>query len=393
MPRSLLFLLFPLVMLTVVGGGHWYLWSRLVRDAELPLFWHRALTAAFIALALLVPTTMFAARSAPRLAEPIAWAGFIWFGTGFFLIVAVLSLDLIRGLGTTLAPLLGAEVTPERRRLFGRVLAGVAGSVGLVEAGIALATVRAGPVVRRVEVWLERLPKAFDGFTIGQINDVHLGATLGPEFMEGVVSALESFKPDLVAIVGDLVDGSVAELSPAAAPLARLKPAHGTFFVTGNHEYYSGVSDWLAHLPTLGIRPLRNEHLAIEKDGASFVLAGTDDLQGSRFGEGHGHDLERALAGRDGSKAVVLLSHQPKSFPEAAAQGVDLQLSGHTHGGQFFPWGVFVKLQQGFLAGLDRIGAAQLYTSPGTGYWGPPMRLGTRSEVTQLVLRSGAKPA
>jgi predicted MPP superfamily phosphohydrolase len=199
------------------------------------------------------------------------------------------------------------------------------------------------------------------------------------------VNALE---PDVVAITGDLVDGSVRELAGAIAPLAGLRAKHGVFFVTGNHEYYSGATEWIAYLRTLGVRVLRNERVALEVGGATAIdVAGVDDASARRSGvPGHRMDVEGALAGRDPERVLVLLAHQPKAIVKAAAHGVDLQLSGHTHGGQIWPWGCLVKLDQPYVSGLHRHESTQVYVSAGTGYWGPPMRLMAPAEITRLEL-------
>jgi hypothetical protein len=196
---------------------------------------------------------------------------------------------------------------------------------------------------------------------------------------------VNALTPDVVAITGDLVDGSVEALREHVAPLAKLKAAHGVFFVTGNHEYYSGVDEWLDELRRLGIRVLRNESVTLSRGAAAVELAGIDDHASGRF-PGHGPDLRRALKDRDPRRPVVLLAHQPVAVHEAAAFDVDLQLSGHTHGGQLWPWGYLVRLQQKYLNGLYRIGNTLLYVSCGTGYWGPPMRLGAPAEITELTL-------
>jgi predicted MPP superfamily phosphohydrolase len=194
-------------------------------------------------------------------------------------------------------------------------------------------------------------------------------------------------EPDLVAITGDLVDGSVPELRSHVAPLARLSSKHGSFFVTGNHEYYSGVLPWLVELKRLGIKVLHNEHVVIERGGAQLVLAGVPDYNAGHFDESHRSDPQQALAGApQNAGARVLLAHQPRSAPAAAEAGFDLQLSGHTHGGQFLPWNFFVRFQQPFTAGLHRLGRMWVYVSRGTGYWGPPKRFGAPSEITELVL-------
>jgi predicted MPP superfamily phosphohydrolase len=269
---------------------------------------------------------------------------------------------------------------PERRLLLQRLLGGAAAAVAT---GLGLYAYRQGTgrvAVKEVEVKLPKLPAALDGFVIAQLTDVHVGPTIGRAFIEEIVRTTNALRPDVVAITGDLVDGSVTELGESVAPLAELSPRHGTFFVTGNHEYYAGVDEWMAHLPSLGIKVLRNERVSIGGE-AGFDLAGIDDYHARP-------DLGRALAGRDASRALVLLAHQPKAVLEAAMHGVGLQLSGHTHGGQIWPWGYAVRLQQPYVAGLARHGDTTLYVSRGTGYWGPPMRLNAPAEITRITLRA-----
>jgi predicted MPP superfamily phosphohydrolase len=242
--------------------------------------------------------------------------------------------------------------------------------------------------VATVEVPLAKLPAASDGTTIVQLSDLHVGAMIGRAFVEDVVRRTNALDPDLVAITGDLVDGSVPNLWDSLAPLAELRARHGVYFVTGNHEYFSGVDAWLTALPRLNIRVLDNERVAIGAGSGGFDLAGVHDYGARRMPEGPRSDMAKALAGRDPERACVLLAHQPKSVEEAASFGVGLQLSGHTHGGQIWPFSYFVRLAQPYLAGLHRHGDTQIYVNPGTGYWGPPMRLGTRAEITRIVLRA-----
>lgn len=248
------------------------------------------------------------------------------------------------------------------------------------------------PRIVDIPVTLRRLPPALDGFTIAQLSDVHAGPTVNQAFIAEIVRRTNQLAPDLVAITGDLVDGPIEKFRATLAPLAELRAPHGVFFVTGNHEYYSGADAWLAHLRDLGVRPLRNQRVAVERGGDAFDLAGIDDHSAHRFGGDHGMDLTRALAGRDRARAVVLLAHQPRQVRVAQQHGVDLQLSGHTHGGQIFPWHAAVLMQQGgLLAGRYQFGETQLYVSSGTGYWGPAVRLGSRAEITRVVLRSTAR--
>jgi hypothetical protein len=237
--------------------------------------------------------------------------------------------------------------------------------------------------VKDVEVRLPRLAAGSDGTTIVQLTDVHFGPTIGRAYAEDIVRRVNALEPDVVAITGDMVDGSVEDLRDAVAPLAQLRARHGVFFVTGNHEYYSGVEPWLDELRRLGVRVLRNERVAID----GYDLVGVDDYKAR--GNGHGPDLKKALAGRDQGRAAVLLAHQPKAIDEAAEMGVDLQISGHTHGGQIWPFNYLVRLQQPFVLGLGRRGDTQIYVSPGTGFWGPPLRIGTQAEITRITLRAG----
>jgi hypothetical protein len=219
---------------------------------------------------------------------------------------------------------------------------------------------------------------------------MHLGPERGGDWTRQVVALTNEAQPDLVAITGDLIDGTVEELAADTAPLNDLKAPSGVFFVTGNHEYFNDTAAWLAHLPSLGMRILHNERVPIERGGDAFDLAGVDDQSGRRYAPDHGTDIPKALAGRDPTRALVLLAHQPKVADEAAAHGVGLVLSGHTHGGQIWPWSYVVRLTQPYLRGLHDHHGTKIYVSDGTGFWGPPMRLGTTAEVTLVTLRSKA---
>jgi uncharacterized protein len=250
------------------------------------------------------------------------------------------------------------------------------------------------PRVVDIPVALARLPRSLDGFTIAQITDCHVGSTTGRDFIAEVVRRVNHLAVDLVAITGDLVDGRASVHAGAIEPLADLRSTHGTYYVTGNHEYYWGVEAWLPILRRLGLRVLRNERVAIWRGPAAadgFDLAGIEDHESGRFGRGPGPDLARALHGRDPARPVVLLAHQPRQVRVAARHGVDLQLSGHTHGGQIWPWHHVVRLQQrGLLAGRYRFGDTQLYVSRGTGWWGPAVRVGAPAEIARIVLRCAA---
>jgi len=244
---------------------------------------------------------------------------------------------------------------------------------------------RAGIV--RVDIPIRDLPDALHGFTIAQITDIHVGPTIKRPYVDAIVDAVNALQADMIAVTGDLVDGSVRDLAGHTAPLARLTARHGAYFVTGNHEYYSGEPAWTAELQRLGLRVLMNEHVVLTHEGERLVVAGVADFSAHHFNPRQKSDPEAAL--RDApadAGARILLAHQPRSAPAAAAAGFDLQLSGHTHGGQFWPWMFFVRLQQPFTAGLHRLNDLWVYISRGTGYWGPPKRFGSPSEITHLRL-------
>ncbi|CAL9444370.1 metallophosphoesterase [Streptomyces sp. enrichment culture] len=271
---------------------------------------------------------------------------------------------------------------PSRRLFVSRVVAGAAAAAAVGTVGYGTYGVLRGPRVERVTVPLAKLPRAAHGYRIAVVSDIHLGPILGRGFAQTVVDTINSTQPDLIAVVGDLVDGSVKDLGPAAAPLAQLRARHGSFFVTGNHEYFSGAEQWVEEVRRLGLRPLENARTELPH----FDLAGVNDLAGEN--EGQGPDYARALGDRDRARACVLLAHQPVQIHEAVDHGVDLQLSGHTHGGQLWPASLIAGAANPTLKGLERYGDTQLFVSKGAGAWGPPTRVGAPSDITVIELAS-----
>ncbi|MEU2183920.1 metallophosphoesterase [Streptomyces thermolilacinus] len=482
-------LVVPLV-LALLGGAHWYVWRRLVRDVTRPGGTaRRAGTVAVVVLPLFSVAAMTAGRAdAPfRLQQVVSWPGFLWLALLLYLVLTLLATELLRpvltrwprprratlspegpppGLpteaphpavgigsspkdfvqggspgrlgegghsgpvghtpvdpapdgGTALATAPPEEVpaaealegathadsmtakpqeTPGaepqeglgaggpgmgRRRFVARVLAGTAVAVATGTVANGAHTVLRGPTVKRVTVPLAKLPRSAHGYRIAVVSDIHLGPTLGRAHAQRIVDAVNSTQPDLVAVVGDLVDGSVENLGPAAEPLARFRARHGSFFVTGNHEYFSGAEEWVDEVRDLGMRPLRNERVEI---AAGFDLAGVNDVAGANYGDGP--DFVRALGDRDRARTAVLLAHQPVMIHDAVRHGVDLQLSGHTHGGQMWPGNLLAELANPTVEGLERYGDTQLYVSRGAGAWGPPVRVGAPSDITVVQLAS-----
>jgi predicted MPP superfamily phosphohydrolase len=403
-------LTFLAVVLAVLLLMHRYAWVRLVRDTGVPRRARRVLLAVFAALYLSLPATFISLRGV--LFEQPRWlplVAFVWLGLLFNVMVLCLALDMARlaawltrrwrrwraapvppASGAAPWPPAPAAVEPalalSRRELLTRASAGlvVAGAGG---AGLAGFRAAGELTVPEVHVRLARLPRALDGLCVVQLSDLHLGLLLDGRFLRDVVEQANAQKPDLVVITGDLVDGPVQALGPELAALSRLRSRWGTFFITGNHEYYSGADEWVAWLRARGVRVLLNERTQVGDAGGLLDVAGVTDWRSGHGLPGHAPDLARALAGRDPERELLLLAHQPKHVDEAAAHDVGLQLSGHTHGGQMWPFGGLVHFVQPYVAGLHRHGArTQVYVSRGTGFWGPPMRLAAPAEVTRVIL-------
>ncbi|MFD9104579.1 metallophosphoesterase [Streptomyces virginiae] len=441
----MVFALVALAVCALLVGVHRWLWIRLVRDTTAPGGVPRRVgTALTIALPLLSVAALTAGRAgAPFwLQQTVSWPGYLWLAVLLYLTLTMLVAEPIRALllrrlahrdpsgavaGPPAEPSAHSAGTPEsgtatatasssasagagagaepgavlaadgagrgaaaaapggglsRRTFVARTVGGAAAAVALGTVGNGAYGVLRGPSVKRVQVPLAKLPRAAHGFRIAVVSDVHLGPVLGRAHAQRIVDTVNRTQPDLIAIVGDLVDGSVPDLGPAAEPLRGLTARHGSFFVTGNHEYFSGAEQWVEHVRELGLTPLENARRALPH----FDLAGVNDIQGER--EGSGPDFRAALGDRDRTRAAVLLAHQPVVIHDAVRHGVDLQLSGHTHGGQLWPGNFLAELANPTVAGLERYGDTQLYVSRGAGAWGPPVRVGAPSDITVVELAS-----
>jgi predicted MPP superfamily phosphohydrolase len=418
----------------IAGLIHLYLWKRLVRDTLRPGRLRRIAGSVAMLLALLIPATLVGVRSGAL--EFLAWPGYLWLAVMFYLLLALLVLEIprlairlwwrCRGLapatsaagatapavtapaaaaaggaagGAAAAAPVSGTISPgvaagtaadgaavDRRLLLARGAAIFAGLTATGITGYGVRTALGGPRLDRVQIPLGKLPRVMDGTRIAVVSDIHLGPLTGKNHARRIVDMINSTDPDVVAIVGDLVDGTVAELGPGAAALADIRGRHGAYFVTGNHEYYSGYQQWLAEVTRLGVRPLRNERLEIPVRGGVLDLAGVNDVGGEAYGDGP--DFAKALAGRDPSRPVVLMAHQPVQAFEAARHGVDLQVSGHTHGGQLAPFNLLVRLQQPVISGLGTVDGLPVYVTNGAGFWGPPVRVGAPPQVSLLELRT-----
>ena len=353
---------------------HVYVAQRLLGQSPWPVGWRVLGWVAILMLSLGPVSALWAGRATALAASPakpiIEVAGFMAMGLSSLLIVFALAGDVLH-----LRALIGAS---------GASAAVACGAVLVLAIGMWRA--RRPAIVRVVDIPITDLPSDLEGFRIVQLSDLHVGPTLRRDFVEGVVETANRLDPDLIALTGDVADGFPRALRDEVAPLAELRAPHGKYFVTGNHEYYWDAAAWLRELEGLGFNPLVNSHRVIRRGTARLLLAGVTDLSASQGLAGHRSDPAAAAAGAPPSDVRVLLAHQPKSAYAAYAAGYDLQLSGHTHGGQYFPFNLLVRLFQPFVAGLHRLEAMWLYVSRGTGYWGPPLRLGAPAEITLIQL-------
>ncbi|MET9957549.1 metallophosphoesterase [Streptomyces sp. NPDC006326] len=431
--RIAVFAAVALLVLGLLALVHRWLWIRLVRDTTRPGGPARRVGTA---LAFALPLLSLAALTAGRAGAPfllqqvVSWPGYLWLAVLLYLTLAVLVTEPVRALllrrsgaaaGPELrvragapveAPPQGPDAGPDagpgtapaaappaareaeataaggggdgvtRRRFVARSLGGAAAAAALGTVGLGTYGVLRGPRVKHVRVPLAKLPRAAHGYRIAVVSDIHLGPVLGRDHTTRIVETINRTQPDLIAVVGDLVDGNVHDLGPAAEPLRWLRARHGSYFVTGNHEYFSGAQQWIDEVRELGLTPLENARRALPH----FDLAGVNDVQGES--EGHGPDFRAALGDRDRARTAVLLAHQPVVIHDAVRHGVDLQLSGHTHGGQLWPGNYLAELANPTVAGLERCGDTQLYVSRGAGAWGPPVRIGAPSDITVVELAS-----
>jgi len=367
------------IVLGLLALLHMYIGVRLIPGIGLEGFgW--ALAVAFLtASTILLPAGLVATRVRKGdLADLLSWIGMLTMG----LFSSLLVLTFLRDVLLLVLNVAGAADAA--------TVHATAVAVPLLALGVTVVgffNARRTARVVEVEVPIRDLPAALQGYSIVQISDVHVGPTIKRRYIDAIVDRVNALEPDAIAVTGDVVDGSVRRLAAHTAPLGRLAARDGAFFVTGNHEYYSGAHEWIEEMRRLGLRVLLNEHVVCERDGEGVMIAGVPDYTAHHFDASHRSDPRQAAAGAPEHVRVrVLLAHQPRSAPAAAEAGFDLQLSGHTHGGQFFPWNLFVPLQQPFTAGLNKLRDLWVYTSRGTGYWGPPKRFGAPSEITRVRL-------
>lgn len=373
---------------------HFYFWRRLIRDTGLNKAGTRFGTWSLILLAVSFPAAIAASSFLSfRQALPIVWVAYLWLGMTMLLFVILFSKDLlslqfyvIRNLTGVFSGKGNGRIDVGRRKFISR---SVALGASIVVPGFSIVGVKnyyANAVVNNLKVALAGLPDAFKGFKIVQISDLHIGQIMTGATLKEIVAQVNSLQPDLIAITGDLADGTVAKLLNEITSLKDLHAEHGVYFVTGNHEYYSGVEEWTVAIEKMGIKVLNNENVKISKENEWLYLAGVTDHEAKKFGKQHAADFNKALSGLEKDKTKILLAHQPIAVKEAAEYGTDLVLAGHTHGGQVWPFKYIVYLQQRYVKGFHKYKNTTLYINQGTGCWGPPLRLGSYNEITEMVL-------
>lgn len=375
------FPVFLIIVLIVLAVAYAYVSARLGET-----FWSKALLALpFFAIALYPLTITLLPRHRPSAARAfLQWAGYFGMASVSFLLPLVMLRDLL------VLPFVyfgGASLAPQALKLFGPSanLVIVVGAALMLATGLRRAI--QGPRVRELDIEFENLPEALEGFKIAQISDLHVGPTIGRDYVEAVVTRTLAMNPDLVALTGDIADGLVDSLHSAIEPLARLKPQGRVFFVMGNHEYYWQGGAWIEKMRALGATPLLNSNEIIEFKGTKLLIGGVVDPAASLLSPGAKPDVKSAAETSEEVALKILLAHHPNAADKAEKAGFDLQLSGHTHGGQFFPWTLVVRHVHRFHVGLFTHGKLKIYVNPGTGYWGPPVRLGTHPEITLFHLK------
>jgi predicted MPP superfamily phosphohydrolase len=391
-------MIFFAVSISILFLAYFYLGRRLISPSGLSPTKKRVLWLSFLVIPLLMPLSFlfrFLFKNS-ILIDLMGWIAFVLIG--FFSLVIILlmlkdiinlSLRMYTGIKHAIRGKDNKQkypINPDRRRfIINSINFGILGSSAFLT-GFGMYEARRKAVIQNIAITIPHLPTKFEGFRIAQFTDLHVGPTIKRKFVQSVVDQINKLNANLIVCTGDLVDDLVSNIREDVSPIKDLYAPKGVYFVTGNHEYYVGVESWLDEIDRLGLTLLLDKHRLIEQDDQKIILAGVTDYGAKQFVAEHRSDPQAALAQAPDGHVKILLAHQPRNIFTAANTGYDLQISGHTHGGQYFPWSMLVTLGQPYVSGLHKHDNTWIYVNRGTGYWGPPIRLGVPSEITVFTL-------
>lgn len=390
-------ILFIIISLMILSSGYFYVGYRLISSANFnsPVNLILWTILVILLLSLYLPFILSRVGFNSKVLDYASWVGYIGLGFISFLIILLLIKDIVIFSGFIYQKItlliskseIQQVANPGRRQFLMNVFnIGIVGAAStLTTYGVYQATKK--PYIKRVFIPIKNFNEKLKDFTIVQVSDLHVGPTIKRKYVMEIVDEILKINPDVFVFTGDLVDGSVENLKWEVEPLKEIKPKYGKFFITGNHEYYSGAKEWMKEAENLGFTVLHNENRVVNYNGNEILFAGVPDVQGIQFYKDHFSDPKKAIAGSNESSIKILLAHQPKSLYKAVEAGFDIQLSGHTHGGQFIPWNFLAKIGQPFIKGLNKFENTWIYISNGTGYWGPPLRIGAQSEITLIKFK------
>ena len=387
--------MFFIIFLTVLGLMHGYVGWHIFKGLDIKAN-YKILAIALVVIFTLLPVLPIAFRYIgyeSSLLDVLSLIGYTGLGFFFLTFLLFITKDIVTKSWSFISSFFPSDIKQqitidlEKRQFLQKSLSvGILTLVGPTTA-YGYYSARKGPSIINQTIFLNDLPDAFENFTIAQISDLHVGPTIKKPYVEKVLNQISIINPDLIAITGDLIDGSIDYLKKDLEPLSEMIANYGTYFVTGNHEYYSGAEKWLDETDRMGFTNLVNEHDLISINNETIALAGVTDFRAHQIIPSHKSNPKNALRGSTDQKVKILLAHQPSSIFKANEAGYDFQISGHTHGGQFWPFTYPTKKANPYLSGLHNHNGTQIYVNSGTGYWGPPLRLGVPSEITLFKLK------
>jgi predicted MPP superfamily phosphohydrolase len=338
------------------------------------------LLAIIVFILMIAPTLL--SRSKPNMQETMTFSIFNWIGS-----------SLIGFVGTFIMISIPVDIVHIVFALFSKTFLSTQSFQYLFFAALLMSLlgfleVLRGPKIVKVDIPVISLPEDLQKFKIAQISDLHIGPTIQTRYVQKVINRTNALDPDVVIITGDLVDAHLETIKKHLLPLKNLKAKYGIYYVTGNHEYYWGIHSLLPELEKLGINILSNSNKVLSINNSKILLAGIPDPMAGSLSSAHKPDVQKAIENSVMTDVKILLSHRPDPYQIAESAGFDIQFSGHTHAGQFFPFSLLIPIAHKYYRGLNQYKKLWIYVNPGTGYWGPANRFGIASEITLAMLTS-----